>query len=88
MSILKFVCLFASTQIKSIIVCELNPTDSDRCHDFIGNVWFITQWHKILTDRHDITEMLLKVALNTETLTSYSILVTFVDDRKVFFYIV
>jgi hypothetical protein len=38
MSILKFVCLFASTQIKSIILCELNPTDSDRCHDFIGNV--------------------------------------------------
>ena len=43
MSILKFVCLFASTQIKSIIVCvyckKLNPTDrnADRSHDFLGN---------------------------------------------------
>ena len=77
MSILKFVYLFASTQIKSIMLCvyckKLNPTDRNavRCHDFLGNFWFITQWHKILTE----------VALNTKTLPLLN-LVTFVDDRK------
>ena len=39
---------------------------------------FITLVYKYKTDRHDITEILLKVALNTITLTiNISIMITF-----------
>ena len=41
-------------------------------------ILFITLVYKYKTDRHDITEILLKVALNTITLTiNISIMITF-----------
>jgi hypothetical protein len=58
--------------------CVFDTTLSDKvCQLLATGLWFslgTLVYSTNKTDRHDITEILLKVALNTITLTMYSVL--------------